>query len=284
MHLNRSPERNAFESIYMNHCRQEKIHFRWQSNADYTLIYFLQGNGRRYVGDSMDDFKAGEFIIIPPNMPFAFISDYEYVSGGCEFIWMRFHPDFAGNKFLNIPEISLISGLLKKADRGLLLDNLSEDMIAILKEMETMNRLTRLVTFLTILDSLANLSSSMLTTETYHPYTSSDDMERINEVCGYMNLHYQENLSAEQLGELIHMSAPSFCRFFKRVMNKTFHRYLCEIRIGLAQRLLERTDMLTEDVGKRCGFRTIPGFTARFKDLTGQTPAAYRKTSKVAAY
>ena len=80
------------------------------------------------------------------------------------------------------------------------------------------------------------------------------------------------------------MSAPSFCRFFKRVMNKTFHRYLCEIRIGLAQRLLQSTDMLTEDIGKRCGFRTIPGFTARFKDLTGHTPAAYRKTSKIAVY
>lgn len=284
MHLNRSPERNAFESIYMNHCRQDKVNFKWQTNSDYTLLYFLQGHGRRYVGDSMSDYKAGEFVIVPPNMPFAFISDYEYVSGGCEFIWIRFAPDFAGNQFFNIPEISLISGLLKKAGRGLLLSNLSESLVKILLEMKEMNRLNRFVTFLTVLDALANHSSNILTSDNYQPYTSNDDMERINEVCGYMNIHYQENLSAEHLGKLIHMSAPSFCRFFKRVMNKTFHRYLCEIRIGLARRLLQGTDMLTEDVGKRCGFRTIPGFTARFKDLTGYTPAAYRKSSKVTVY
>ncbi|MCM8538036.1 MAG: AraC family transcriptional regulator [Lentisphaeraceae bacterium] len=282
MYLSRPLDRSAFESISFNRLKVEKINFHWQVNNDYTMIYFVQGNGRRFVGDSTSDFHAGDFIIIPPNMPFALISDYEYVNGGCEFIWMRFDPNFAGKKFFSIPEMSLISGLLKKSDCGLLLENLPQDLTEVLVAMEKMTRMTKFLTFLTTLDSLANLSSSLMCTASYQPYTSQDDMERINEVCGYINMHYQKNLSAEQLGELIHMSAPSFCRFFKRVMNKTFHRYLCEIRINLASRLLCKTDLMTEDVGKRCGFRTIPGFTARFKDLTGHTPAAFRKSSKAA--
>ena len=148
-------------------------------------------------------------------------------------------------------------------------------------EMGEMNRMNRLLTFLTILDSLADLPVDILSSESYKTHTSRDDMDRIQVVCRYINSNYQDNISAEKLGELVHMSPPSFCRFFKRVMNKTFHSYLCEIRIALAKRLLSNTELMTEDVGKRCGFRTIPGFTARFKDLTEHTPAAYRRLARV---
>jgi AraC-like DNA-binding protein len=278
MYLNRAPERSAFESIYVNHYKQDSIPFRWQVNDDYTLVYITQGNGRRFIGDSMSDFQAGELIIIPPRIPFAFISDYEYINGGCQFIWMRFHPQFAGEQFFSIPETSLIAGLLNKASKGLVLNDLGDALSSIFLEITKMTRLNRFLTLVTFLDSLANLPSETLVSENYKACTSEEDMNRVHEVCGYMNLHYQKGLSAEQIGALIHMSAPSFCRFFKRVMNKTFHYYLCEIRIALAQRLLLSTDMYTEDIGKRCGFKTNPSFTARFKDYTDTTPAVYRKT------
>ena len=281
MYIISSPERSAFESINYQSVKQDKIQFRWQSNNDYTLIYIIRGQGRRFVGDSMEDFTVDDFVLIPPGMPFAYVSDYEYFSGGVEYISIRFNPEFAGAKFFNIPEMSRCSGLLKRADHGVLINEVPETLKSVIREMENMNRLNRLLTFLTILDSLGELPVEILASDTYTPCTSRDDMERIQEVCLYINSNYEKNLSAEQLGEIINMSPPSFCRFFKRVMNKTFHRYLCEIRIALAKRLLENTELLTEDVGKRCGFRTIPGFTARFKDLTEHTPAAFRRAAKV---
>lgn len=281
MYIISSPERSAFESINFQCNKQDKMQFRWQANKDFTLIYIIRGQGRRFVGDSMEDFTVDDFVLIPPQMPFAYVSDYEYFSGGIEYISIRFNPDFAGNKFFNIPEMSRCSGLLKRADHGVIINEVSQSLKAVIQEMENMNRLNRVLTFLTVLDSLAELPVEILASETYTPCTSRDDMERIQEVCLYINSNYEKNLSAEQLGEIINMSPPSFCRFFKRVMNKTFHRYLCEIRIALAKRLLMNTELLTEDVGKRCGFRTIPGFTARFKDLTEHTPAAFRRATKV---
>lgn len=281
MYIISSPERSAFESINFQCNKQDKMKFRWQANKDFTLIYIIRGQGRRFVGDSMEDFTVDDFVLIPPEMPFAYVSDYEYFSGGIEYISIRFNPDFAGNKFFNIPEMSRCSGLLKRADHGVIINEVSQSLKAVIQEMENMNRLNRVLTFLTVLDSLAELPVEILASETYTPCTSRDDMERIQEVCLFINSNYEKNLSAEQLGEIINMSPPSFCRFFKRVMNKTFHRYLCEIRIALAKRLLMNTELLTEDVGKRCGFRTIPGFTARFKDLTEHTPAAFRRATKV---
>jgi AraC-like DNA-binding protein len=276
-----SPERAAFESICYKHETQDQLKFSWQSNRDFTIVIILQGQGRRFIGDSMNDFKAGDFVLIPPGMPFAYVNDYEYVSGGAEYIWLRFNSEFAGKDFFSIPEMSHCSGLLKRSDRGLQISDVSQSIISIISEMEEMNRLNRMLTFLTILDSLAGLPVEVLATEDYKAHNSRDDIDRIQVVCRYMNSNYQKNISAEKLGSLIHMSPPSFCRFFKRVMNKTFHKYLCEIRIALAKRLLSNTEMITEDVGKRCGFRTIPGFTARFKDLTEQTPAAFRRQARV---
>ena len=101
-----SPERSAFESINFQHTKEERLKFHWQSNKDFTLILIIQGQGRRFIGDSMSDFEAGDFVIIPPGMPFAYVNDYEYVSGGVELVWMRFHPEFAGKEFFNIPEMS----------------------------------------------------------------------------------------------------------------------------------------------------------------------------------
>ena len=276
-----SPERSAFESIHFKHSNQEKLKFNWQSNRDYTLVLVIQGQGRRFIGDSMSDFNAGDFVIIPPGLPFAYVNDYEYVSGGVEYIWLRFNPEFAGKLFFNIPEMSHCAGLLKRSDKALKISDVPQSIIEVISEMEEMNRLNKMLTFLTVLDSLASLPVHILASETYKPHTSRDDVDRIQVVCRYINSNYQENISAEKLGDLIHMSPPSFCRFFKRVMNKTFHRYLCEIRIALAKRLLRSTELITEDVGKRCGFRTIPGFTARFKDLTEHTPAAYRRLARV---
>ena len=281
MYIISSPERTAFESINYQSFKKEKIQFRWQANNDYTMIYILRGQGRRFIGDTMQDFSVDDIVLIPPGMPFAYVSDYEYFSGGIEYISIRFNPEFAGAKFFNIPEMSRCSGLLKRADRAVKINEVPEALKNVIVEMENMKRLNRLLTFLTILDSLSELPVNVLANDTYSPCTSRDDMERIQEVCLYINNNYEKNISAEQLGEIINMSPPSFCRFFKRVMNKTFHRYLCEIRIALAKRLLTNTELMTEDVGKRCGFRTIPGFTARFKDLTEHTPAAFRRAAKV---
>ena len=280
MNIINSPERAAFESICYKHETEAKIKFRWQSNRDFTLILIIQGQGRKFIGDSMSDFTTGDFAIIPPNMPFAYINDYEYTSGGSEYIWLRFNPDFAGKNFFNIPEMSHCSGLLKRSDRGLQLLDVPSSVISILKELEEMNRLNRLLAFLTLLDVLASLPVKILGSEDYKAHTSRDDLDRIQVVCCYINENYQRSISAEKLGELIHMSPPSFCRFFKRVMNKTFHKYLCEIRIALAKRFLSNTEMITEDVAKRCGFRTIPGFTTRFKNLTEYTPASFRRKFK----
>ena len=279
MHVADSSQKQAFESIRYKYSYEEQLNFNWQSSKDFTIVLILGGQGRRFIGDSMSEFRKGDLVIIPPEVPFAYHNDLEYP--GVEYVCICFNHRFAGKDFFTIPEMTHCSGLLKRSDRGLKITEVPHTLKEVILEMKEMVRLNKLLTFLTVLDSLAELPAEILTSEKYKAYTSRDDMERIQVVCRYINNNYQKNISAEKLGSLISMSPPSFCRFFKRVMNKTFHRYLCEIRIALAKKLLSNTEMMTEDVGRRCGFKTIPGFTARFKDLTEHTPAAYRRLIKV---
>lgn len=61
---------------------------------------------------------------------------------------------------------------------------------------------------------------------------------------------------------------------------KSFPQLLNEYRVEDAKRLLAETDAPVRTVAEEVGFNSLPSFNRVFKDLTGQAPTQYRKSSK----
>ncbi len=73
------------------------------------------------------------------------------------------------------------------------------------------------------------------------------------------------------------VNADYFSHLFKKETGITFTKYLTEMRIEHAKRLLESTDSSVLDISFEVGFNTPAHFHKTFKTVTGYAPNEYRK-------
>lgn len=85
-----------------------------------------------------------------------------------------------------------------------------------------------------------------------------------------------EKLSLDTIAAQVGFSREYFCRFFKQHMGITFLRYLNEVRISHAGRLLLNTDLSISDVMLKSGFTNQTIFNRLFKEIYGMTPRQSR--------
>ena len=108
---------------------------------------------------------------------------------------------------------------------------------------------------------------------------TSQSNDTLREIITYVTEHYTEKLSLEEVANHAGFSREYFCRFFKQHMGITFLRYLNEVRISHAGRLLTSTDMSISEVMTKSGFTNQTIFNRLFKEIYGMTPRQARNTS-----
>lgn len=101
-------------------------------------------------------------------------------------------------------------------------------------------------------------------------------METVMSACNYINQHYQEQLSLEEVAEVSGFSRFHFTRIFKQCMDMTFYEYLNQIRISNAEELLSTTTQSITEIAMNSGFSSISAFNRTFKSLKGCAPSVYR--------
>ncbi len=92
----------------------------------------------------------------------------------------------------------------------------------------------------------------------------------------YLETHYMEDISLQDVAALLHYSDAYFCKFFKQNFNKSFIVYLSELRIEKAKELLSDITVNIKEIGQKVGYRDSSYFTKVFKRITGVTPSEYR--------
>ena len=102
------------------------------------------------------------------------------------------------------------------------------------------------------------------------------DSEVINAVMTYINNHYREELSLEDVAKFAGFSRYYFSRSFKRQTGYSFKDYLCQKRLQVAMDLLIRTNRSMRDVAIESGFGSVATFNRVFREKKGCTPTQYR--------
>jgi AraC family transcriptional regulator len=93
----------------------------------------------------------------------------------------------------------------------------------------------------------------------------------------YIEAHLAQNISLQDLAALVGLSEYHFARMFKHSCGLSPHRYVSERRVALAKRLLQLADLSLSEIAYQSGFSSQAHFSARFKQLTGYSPKAYRE-------
>ncbi|ATE56539.1 MULTISPECIES: helix-turn-helix transcriptional regulator [Actinosynnema] len=87
---------------------------------------------------------------------------------------------------------------------------------------------------------------------------------------------YARPLDVAELAQVAFMSVAHFSRRFKVAYGETPYRYLMTRRVERAKALLRRGDLGVTEVCMAVGCTSLGSFSARFTELVGETPSAYR--------
>jgi len=101
--------------------------------------------------------------------------------------------------------------------------------------------------------------------------------DRISEIVRYMNKHYMEDLSLQQMAEKFYISPYYLSRLFKEATGFTFVEYLNNVRVKEAKKLLESSSLKVNQISRKVGFGSVTHFGRVFKEISGHAPLYYRK-------
>ncbi len=87
---------------------------------------------------------------------------------------------------------------------------------------------------------------------------------------------YARPLEVAELARAALMSTAHFSRQFRATYGETPYSYLMTRRIERAKALLRRGDLSVTEVCMEVGCASLGSFSARFTELVGETPTAYR--------
>lgn len=96
-------------------------------------------------------------------------------------------------------------------------------------------------------------------------------------VCDYINNHFNENITLDQVADLAGFSKYHFSRVFRRYADVSFYQYLNNKRIMQATKLLMETNLTIMEVAYQCGFSSISSFIRMFKIHKSCTPSEYKE-------
>lgn len=96
----------------------------------------------------------------------------------------------------------------------------------------------------------------------------------------YINGHFDQNLSLDALGEVVHLHPAYLSKIFKEVTDVNLSGYITDVRMQKAAELLEKNDLKVNEVMKRLGYQKSQYFSKLFKEKFGVTPKEYRTSRR----
>jgi AraC-like DNA-binding protein len=280
-------EANINHSFYVEHEKFQYFPNPLQFHPEIEILYVIHGSGTRFVGDSIANFGPGELIMIGQNVPHLWYSDEKYTQENSnlfsEVIFILFKTDIFGEQFWHLPESKSILKLINLSQRGIKLTGKTNyEVSSLMRSITTSTGFNRIMLLLSILEIIdLQKDYQLLASPIVQNTINVSDSERLNKVYKYMINNFQQEITLDKAASIASLSAPAFCRYFKQRTNKTFIKFLNEIRISHACRMLEDQDFPVANISYACGYTNVSYFIRQFKGITGFTPLSYRKKCAV---
>ena len=244
----------------------------------YEIYYLFSGERSYFIKDQTYRVESGTFVLVDH---YDIHSTRPSAEQGYERILLMFKKDFLDGFLELVNDVDLFSCF----DEGVRTIKLSfqeqhyaETLLKnMLKEYQTKDVGYESYLKTSLIQLLTFLSRHKEQTENRPIAHSSSNHKSISEMAGYINNHYQEDITLSSICEQFFISQYYFSRTFKKVTGFTFVEYLNGVRIKEAQKLLSKTTMSISDISEAVGYKSITHFGRTFKNITGLSPMHFRK-------
>lgn len=256
---------------------EKKFSAPYHYHPEFELTLIVKGSGKRYVGTHMQDYVAGDLVLLGSNVPHCWKSSADTNSKSVSIV-VHFKSDFLGKDFFQLPEMQKTAQLLNESAKGVhfkkYTDSISKNIEQLLKEDDHHQKLMLL---LHLLQQLATQTKYMaLQKQSQLESLSSSDKMRVQQVLGYIVDNFKESISLNEAASIANMSPTAFCKYFKRVTRKTFIETVNDYRIDFAVLELVNTDKSMAQICYDSGFNDLSNFYKTFRSKMKISPLQYR--------
>ena len=260
--------------------RTPQFETNWYKHEECELIIITEGYGTALIGDHFGDYKTGDIFFLASNLPHWFRKHQPGMIGSA--LVIHFKEDLWGQTFLQLPEIKNIDHLLNSKKNGLQLKNkLLKETAAFMHQIDKAKGIERMNMLLLCLQKIGSSSATITLTNDFSTNADQKENSVIEKVFDYSFKHYLELITLEDVAAVAGMSIPTFCRFFKKNIKKSYFDFLQEIRIGHACKLLHNTTKPILEICYESGYNSWAHFSKQFKHVKQITPSAYRRGFRV---
>lgn len=253
----------------------------WHFHPEYELVLVTESCGKRFIGDCISDFAPGDLALIGPNLPHLYRNDEEYYLNKdlrASSIVVHFQESSFGENFFSLPETSALQSLFTKSGRGL--DIKGETNRIIGKKMHELLELKEFSRWFKLLEILQVL----LVSEEYEfisgsgvRWSSEKESERMGKVVNFVMKNFSKDISLADAADVANMAVNSFSRYFSQRARKPFVKYLNEVRLSHACKLLIDEKMSVVEICYESGFNNLSNFNKQFKQVMKVSPSDYQK-------
>lgn len=249
--------------------------FHWHSYCEITLVQ--QGSGRYFVNGDEYSMAAGDLIIFNNTEPHGWIGFQEDM----HLLVMIFQSDFvdykldlSGNNYLKpfVERGGNFKNRIGQEDKQA--DRIREIMLEIRREDTAKEEGYRMMIQADVLRILTHLIRH------YQDESKSEEllleknsaMYRLSEAFQYIDEHYKEKLSLDEVAASCHMSTNYFSTYFRKAANINFSEYVARLRMKEARRLLRATCMPITEIALECGFQNLSNFYRTYHKFFEKSP------------
>lgn len=254
------------ELKYITHSRYDN---EWlsviHSHSIAEMIYVISGEGRIITGESTRAISRNDFVLIPSHLMHTEISSSQHP---LEYIC------------LGISNITLASDE-KEFDpllsMGSARENVYSMIVGIYREMQKKQPEYEMMArslFYQLLVLLIRRKIINVGVEEMHEMRSN-----IADVKSYIDEHYAEAITLDELASIAALSKYYLIREFKAAVGTSPMGYLLEKRITESKKMLAGTEHSISDIADSVGFSSGSYFAQRFRLITGMTPLRWRMNS-----
>lgn len=256
-----------------------KLSDNQKNNRSWTLVYIKRGVGMYLLDGSLRCLNEGDLILLPPRVSYSFSSEQlgdEY-NINLDATVLRFDNAWldalvatfpvSGDMVLRIKEIR--NPFAIEGPKWVKLSRLLDSILSC-------DRREQPAMIFAILSLISTQDDYMLI-KSVNECDSQDIAERRAKIDRYLECHYYNKVSLEEISKYVGMSRTYFSIFFKTHYKEGFSDYLTRLRVEKASVLLLHTDKSLPAIAAETGFKTVQYFTRAFKKVKGDTPAAFRR-------
>lgn len=266
--------------VLLNHKNSAPDTFHWHSYFEIT--YVRKGSGNYFVNGREYAMDAGDIIIFNNVEPHG----WKLLEDEMELLVMIFSPEFVAEK-LSLFDYEYLKPFVERGSNfrnrigkeEAVSHELRKGIREIYQEWKDKKDGYPLMIKANVLRILTILIRA------YQDETKSSEllrekknaMKRLEQAFAYINEHYCEKITLDEVAASVYMSSNYFSSYFRKVTNISFSEYVTRLRISHARELLRDTEQSVMDAATACGFNNISNFYRMYKKYVGKPPREDRK-------